>query len=200
MLAGSTLVLALLPAAPIVAHATEWEIDPMHTNVQFIVRHMMISNVRGEFTKTTGKISSDGKDPNAVKIEAVIDASSLNTRVGQRDAHLKSPDFLDVQKFPTITFKSKKVEAAGEGKWKLTGGLTLHGVTRDVVLDVDGPTPEVTDPMGLKRVGASATTTISRKDFGITWNKALETGGVVVGDDLKIEIDLEAVKNTTSPS
>ena len=184
----------LLLATPRLARATEYQIDPSHTAVTFSVRHMMISNVRGEFEKTSGTITANGSDPNSVKIDVAIDAASVNTRVDRRDAHLKSPDFLDVGKYPTITFKSTKVEAAGSGKWKVSGNLTLHGVTKQVVLDVTGPTPEITDPMGNTRVGASATTTISRKDFGLTWNKTLESGGVLIGDDVAIQIDIEAVK------
>ena len=194
---GAITILAiglLLVAAPIVAHATDYTIDPSHTAVTFSVRHLMISNVRGEFEKTAGTISVNGTDPSSVKIDVTIDASSVNTRVDRRDAHLKSPDFLEVAKYPTITFKSTRVEAAGSGKWKVSGNLTLHGVTREVVLDVTGPTPEITDPMGSKRVGASATATISRKDFGLTWNKALDNGGVLVGDEVAIQIDVEAVK------
>ncbi len=196
---GAITILAiglLLAAAPILARATDYQIDPSHTAVTFSVRHLMISNVRGEFEKTAGTISVNGTDPSSVKINVTIDASSINTRVDRRDAHLKSPDFLEVDKYPTITFKSTRVEAAGSGKWKVTGDLTLHGVTKEVVLDVTGPTPEITDPMGAKRVGASATASISRKDFGLTWNKALESGGVVVGDQVDIQIDVEAVETT----
>ena len=184
----------LLAAAPLLARAADYDIDPSHTAGTFSVRHMMISNVRGEFEKTSGTISASGTDPNSVKIDVKIDASSVNTRVARRDAHLKSPDFLEVEKYPTMTFKSTKVEPAGSGKWKVTGDLTLHGVTKAVVLDVTGPTPEVTDPMGSTRVGASATATISRKDFGLNWNKALDSGGVLVGDEVDIQIDVEAVK------
>ncbi len=194
---GAVTILAiglLLVVAPLLARAAEYTIDPSHTAVTFSVRHMMISNVRGEFEKTSGTISANGTDPNSVKIDVTIDASSVNTRVNRRDAHLKSPDFLEVAKYPAITFKSTKVEPAGSGKWKVTGNLTLHGVTKEVVLDVTGPTPEITDPMGNKRVGASATATISRKDFGLTWNKALDNGGVLVGDEVAIQIDVEAVK------
>jgi len=196
---GAITILAiglLLVAAPILARATDYQIDPSHTAVTFSVRHLMISNVRGEFEKTAGTISVNGTDPSSVKINVTIDASSINTRVDRRDAHLKSPDFLEVDKYPTITFKSTRVVAAGSGKWKVTGDLTLHGVTKEVVLDVTGPTPEITDPMGAKRVGASATASISRKDFGLTWNKALESGGVVVGDEVDIQIDVEAVETT----
>jgi polyisoprenoid-binding protein YceI len=185
----------LLMTAPGWARADDWEIDPSHTAVQFSVRHMMISTVRGQFDKCAGKISANGSDPSSVKIDVTIDASSVNTRVAMRDHHLISPDFLDIGKYPTITFKSKKVEAAGADKWKVTGDLTLHGVTKEVVLDVSGPTAQITDPMGNKRVGASATTSISRKDFGLVWNKLVEGGGAVVSDEVDIEIDVEAVKS-----
>jgi len=184
----------LLFALPSMVFATEWQIDPAHTNVQFSVRHMMISNVRGDFNKVSGRVTSEGQNPATIEIEATIDASSIDTRVEMRDKDLKSPNFLDVEKYPTIEFKSKKIEANGTGKWKLTGDLTLHGVTKEVVLDVEGPTPAVKDPMGNTRVGATATTTLSRKDFGLNWNKALEAGGVIVGDDVQITIDVEAVQ------
>ncbi len=200
---GAITILAiglLVVAAPTLAHATDYKIDPSHTAVTFSVKHMMISNVRGEFEKLTGTISASGSDPNSVKIDVTIDASSINTRVDRRDAHLKSPDFLEVAKYPAITFKSTKVEAAGPSKWKVTGNLTIHGVTREVALDVIGPTPEIIDPMGSTRIGASATATISRKDFGLTWNKALESGGVVVGDEVDIQIDVEAVKTKAAAS
>jgi polyisoprenoid-binding protein YceI len=182
-----------LIAVPAAVFADTWQIDPAHTTVEFSVRHMMISNVKGRFDKVSGTIASDGNDPKSVVIEAVIDAASVDTRVDRRDQHLRSPEFLDVAKYPSITFKSKKVEPAGEGKWKLTGDLTLHGVTKAVVLDVDGPTPVIKDPMGNQRAGASATTKISRKDFGLTWNKLLEAGGAMVGDEVSISIDIEAV-------
>jgi polyisoprenoid-binding protein YceI len=186
--------IAITLAAPILAHADNWQIDPMHTSVEFTVRHMMISNVKGSFEKTSGTITIDGNDPTTAKIDATIDASSLNTRVERRDADLKSPNFLDVQKYPTITFKSTKVEAAGPGKWKVTGDLTLHGVTKPVVLEVESSGTPIHDPMGNTRAGASATTKINRKDFGLTYNKALETGGVMVGDEVAISIDVEAIK------
>lgn len=186
------LVVALAFAT--VARADTWQIDPAHTNVEFTVRHMMISNVKGQFQKTSGTITSNGNDPATAKIDATIDAASLNTRVDKRDAHLKSPAFLDVDKFPTITFKSTKVEAEGPNKWKVTGDLTLHGVTKPVVLEVEGSGATITDPMGNTRAGASATTKISRKDFGIMWNQPMETGGVIVGDEVAISIDVEAIK------
>ena len=186
--------IAISIALPILAHADTWQIDPAHTNVEFSVRHMMISNVKGQFQKTSGTIATSGTDPASAKIDATIDATSINTRVDKRDAHLKSPAFLDVDKFPTITFKSTKVEADGPGKWKVTGDLTLHGVTKPAVLEVESTGTPITDPMGNTRAGASATTKISRKDFGLTWNQPLETGGVMVGDEVAISIDVEAIK------
>jgi polyisoprenoid-binding protein YceI len=174
------------------AQAT-YQIDPAHTAAHFSVRHMMISNVRGEFTKVSGKIAWDAENPANSSIEAIIDAASVNTREPQRDGHLKSADFLDAEKFPTIEFRSLEV-AGGDGELKVTGHLTIHGVTRTAVLDVEGPTPETRDPWGNARIGASASTKINRKDYGLTWNSALETGGVLVGDEVKISIDLEALR------
>ena len=187
-------VIAFTLAAPVLVHADTWKIDPMHTSVEFTVRHMMISNVKGTFEKTSGTVTVDGADPTTAKIDAVIDASSINTRVEKRDADLKSPDFLDVAKYPSITFISTKVEAAGEGKWKVTGDLTLHGVTKPVILEVEGTGAPIKDPFGNTRAGASATAKINRKDFGLTYNKTLETGGVMVGDEVAITIDIEAIK------
>jgi len=186
--------IAMVVALPILAHADTWQIDPAHTNVEFTVRHMMISNVKGQFQKTSGTITVNGNDATSAKIDATIDASSIDTRVERRDADLKSPNFLDVEKYPTITFKSTKVEAAGPAKWKVTGDLTLHGVTKPLVLDVEGTGAPINDPMGNTRAGASATTKIKRSDFGLTWNKVLESGGVMVGDEVAISIDVEAIK------
>ncbi len=182
------------------AHATTWEFDPVHTNVQFSVRHMTITNVRGEFTKVSGKILSEGKDPGRIQIEATIDASSIDTRAPKRDKHLKSADFFDVEHYPTIVFKSKKAEPVAPGKWKLTGDLTIRGVTKEVVLDVEGPSEEVKDPKGNIRIGAHATTNINRKDFGLKWNMVLEGGGVLVGDNVAVAIDVEAVRQAESPA
>jgi polyisoprenoid-binding protein YceI len=186
--------LAIAIALPVLANADTWQIDPMHTSVEFTVRHMMISNVKGQFQKTTGTIVVDGNDPTSAKINATIDASSIDTRVERRDADLKSPNFLDVAKYPIITFKSTKVEAAGPGKWNVTGDLTLHGVTKPVVLEVESSGKPIQDPMGNTRAGASATTKINRSDFGLTYNKVLESGGVMVGDEIAISIDVEAIK------
>jgi polyisoprenoid-binding protein YceI len=185
---------AIAIALPVVANADAWQIDPAHTNVEFTVRHMMISNVKGQFQKTSGTITVDDNTPASAKIDATIDASSIDTRVEKRDAHLKSPDFLDVAKYPTITFKSTRVEPAGPGKWKVTGDLTLHGVTKPVVLVVEQSGEPIHDPMGNTRAGAFATTKIKRSDFGLTWNKVLESGGVMVGDEVAISIDVEAIK------
>ena len=189
----AAIAIILVAALPVLAHADTWQIDPAHTSVEFTVRHMMISNVKGVFQKTAGTITTNGNDPASAKIDATIDASSVDTRVEKRDAHLKSPDFLDVAKYPTITFKSTRVEAAGPNKWNVTGDLTLHGVTKPVVLVVEGSGAPI-QVMGKTRAGASATATINRSDFGLTWNKALDAGGVMVGDEVTISIDVEAVK------
>jgi polyisoprenoid-binding protein YceI len=149
---------------------------------------------QGLFTKVAGTITAKDSDPASVKVEATIDTSSIDTRSADRDADLKSANFLDVAKYPTMTFKSKKIEPAGPGKWKMVGDLTLHGVTKEVTLDVQGPTAPIKDPWGNTRAGASAATKINRKDFGLTWNKALETGGAVVGEEVTVSIDVEAVK------
>lgn len=178
------------------AQTSHWDIDPAHSVVEFSVRHMMVSNVRGEFTKLTGSLEGKGNDVTTAKISVTIDATSVSTREPKRDAHLSSPDFFDVAKYPALTFVSKNVEKAGEGKLKVTGDLTIHGITKEVVLDVEGPTPEMKDPWGGIRVGAHATTAINRKDFGLLWNKTLEAGGVLVGDEVAITIDVELVKKS----
>jgi polyisoprenoid-binding protein YceI len=177
--------------APGILHAASWEFDPDHTGVQFKVRHLMISSVRGEFEKVTGKIVYDEADVTKSTADITIETASINTRVAKRDEHLRSADFLDVAKYPTITFKSKRVEKAGDGTLKMTGDLTIRGVTKEVVLNVEGPTPAVKDPGGNYRVGGQATTRIDRRDFGLTWNKAIDGGGVVVGDEVEITIDVE---------
>ncbi|MGB7971652.1 MAG: YceI family protein [Candidatus Deferrimicrobiaceae bacterium] len=190
-LMGGAVLLSILPA---VAPAGTWELDPAHTSVQFKVRHMMVTNVRGDFEKVSGNVTYDEDDISRSSANITIDANSINTRVAKRDKHLKSPDFLDAEKHPLLVFRSKRVETAGEGRLKVTGDLTIRGVTREVVLDVEGPTPPVKDLQGKMRVGGSASTTINRKDFGLTWNKAIETGGVVVGDEVEITIDIELVR------
>jgi len=177
---------------------TTYEIDSAHSSAQFTVRHMMITNVRGGFSSIKGTAVYDAENPSASTVEATIDATTINTLDAQRDGHLKSADFLDVEKYPAITFKSTKVEYSGPGEGKITGDLTIHGVTKPVVLNVEGPSAEGKDPWGGTRVGASATTKIKRSDFGLTWNAALETGGIMVGDELKIEIDLQMIKGATA--
>lgn len=175
------------------AHASAWEIDGVHSAANFSVRHMMVSNVRGDFSKLTGTLNIDDKDITKSSVEATIDVNSINTREPKRDAHLKGPDFFDAAQFPTLTFKSKKVESLGSGKLKVTGDLTIHGVTKPVVFDVE-LSPEVKDPMGNLKRGATATTKINRKDFGLSWNKTLETGGVIIGEEVAITIDVELAK------
>jgi polyisoprenoid-binding protein YceI len=187
-----TLVLLAALAAPAFAQSS-WEIDPAHSNVQFGVRHMMISTVHGKFTKFTATATGDEKDAAHAGVQASIDVASIDTGDEKRDAHLKTADFFDAEKFPTITFKSTKVEAAGDRRFKLHGDLTMHGVTKPVVLDVEA-TPEVKGMRGETRAGARATTKINRKDFGISWSKSMDGGGVVVGDDVEVTIDVEAVK------
>ena len=183
----------LAVAAPALAESV-WDIDPAHTSVQFSIRHMMISNVRGEFTKVSGTVRGDEADPAHAQVEASIETSSIDTREPKRDEHLRSPDFLDVAKYPTMTFKSKKIEKTGDRRYKVTGDLTLHGMTREVVLDVEGPTAPMKDPRGSLRAGAEATAKINRQDFGIAWSKTLDGGGVMVGDEVAITIDVEGVK------
>ncbi len=174
---------------------TTWNFDSAHTHAQFSVRHMMITNVKGEFAGVTGQARFDGSNPESLAVEATIDVSTINTREPDRDKHLKSADFFNVEKYPALTFKSKRTENGPNGL-KLIGDLTIHGTTREVTLAVDGPTPPVKDPWGLTRVGASATTKINRKDFGLTWNQALEAGGVLVGDEVKISLEVELVAQT----
>jgi polyisoprenoid-binding protein YceI len=185
-------LLSLVPAAALAATST-WNVDPSHSQVGFTVRHLVISNVRGEFEKYKGTVVVDDADVTKSTVEATIDASTIDTQVPDRDAHLKSPDFLDVAKYPSITFKSTKVAKAGRDELKVTGDLTLKGVTKPVVLDVT-TTPEVKGMMGEFRRGFSATTKISRKEFGLNWNKAVEAGPVV-GDEVKISLELELVKD-----
>lgn len=183
--------LSLAPSAA--AQTSTWNIDPAHSTAQFTVRHMAISNVSGSFTKVTGSVVLNEKDITQSQVNAVIDAASIDTRVPDRDKDLRSANFLDVEKYPTLEFKSKRIVNSG-GKLQLIGDLTLHGTTREVTLDVDGPTPELTDPWGNARRGFSASTTINRKDFGVVWNNTLKTGEAVVGDNVKIQIDIELVK------
>lgn len=177
---------------------TIYEIDPAHSSAQFTIRHLMISNVRGDFKSVKGTVVYDPENLGDSSIQAEIDVNSLNTRDDKRDAHVKSADFFNVEKYPSILFKSRKVERAGDDEFKVTGDLTILGVTKEVVLKVEGPSEEAKDPWGNLRVGASATTKIKRSDFGLTWNAALETGGVMLGDDVKIELDVELIKSKSA--
>jgi len=177
-----------------VAQQTTWQIDPAHSAAQFSVRHMMVSTIRGTFEKLSGTVLWDGKDITTGSVEATIETASVTTREPKRDAHLKSADFFDAEKFPTLTFKSAKIEPAGPDRAKMTGDLTIRGVTRRAVFDVEGPTPAIKDPYGNLRVGATATTKINRQDFGVSWNGVLDAGGVVVGDEVTITIDMEIVR------
>ena len=197
-LARMTVTAALAAALSLQASAaTEtWQIDPNHSAAQFAVRHLGLSTVRGAFTKVSGAVNFDDKDVTKSSVEVSIDADSIDTRVANRDKDLRSERFFDVAKYPTITFKSKKVEQVSPGKLKVTGDLTIHGVTKEAVLDVDGPSNPVKDPWGNQRTAASATTKVNRQDFGVKWNATMDNGGVVVGDDVAITIDVEMVQHT----
>jgi len=180
--------------APVSAMAADYDLDPAHSQVGFSVKHMVISTVRGEFGKVSGTVTYDAKKPAATVIDVTIDATSISTHEDNRDTHLKGADFFDVEKNATITFKSKKVDAAGKGKLKVVGDLTLHGVTKSVTLTVTGPSAEIKSPFGKTVMAASATATVNRKDFGMTWNKAMDSGGLLVGEDVTIDINAELVK------
>ncbi len=171
-----------------------WQIDPSHSRAHFSVRHMMVANVRGEFAKVSGTVRLDSSDVTRSVVEAAVDTASISTGDAQRDAHLKSPDFFDVEIYPAIQFRSTQIVQKGAGELAVTGDLTLHGVTRPVVLDVEMEDLELKDPWGNIKRGATATTKINRKDFGLAWNVVLETGGFVVGDEIKITLDVELVK------
>jgi polyisoprenoid-binding protein YceI len=190
----SALALSGALSIPAAAASSTWQIDPNHSAAQFAVRHLAISTVRGAFTKVSGTVQFDDKDISKSSVEVTIQAASVDTRVADRDKDLRSDHFLDVEKYPTLTFKSTKVEQAEPGKLKVTGDLTIHGVTKQVVLDVEGPTAPVKDPWGNQRAAANATTKINRQDFGVKWNAKMDNGGVVVGDDVAIVIDVEIVQ------
>jgi polyisoprenoid-binding protein YceI len=177
------------PSAELVRYA----LDATHSHLGFSVRHMMIANVRGEFTKLAGEVAYDAKRPEATRLEVTVDASSINTREEKRDAHLKSADFLDVEQFPNLVFSSTSARQNGAGL-EVTGNLTIHGVTREVTLTVEDLTPEFVDPYGNRRLGAAARTKIKRSDFGMRWNAALEAGGVLVGDEISIQVEVELIR------
>lgn len=196
LMAAPALVLAV--AAATTAQPATWQIDPVHSTASFAVRHMMVTTVRGTFQKLSGTVQYDGKDIKSIAAQATIDVASIDTREPKRDEHLRSADFFDAAKFPAITFVSKRVEPKGAGRFALVGDITIKGVTREVVLDVEGPTPEVKDPGGNIRIGASATTRINRQDFGVSWNRALDAGGVVVGDEVSITLDLSMIRKAAA--
>jgi len=187
---GVIIVLVL----PGLVSASTWNIDPDHSNIGFKVRHLMVSNVKGSFDKYTATVELNEQDVTQSKVTATIDTSSVNTHVQKRDEDLRSANFFDVAKYPAMTFLSKKVVRTGDDHFTVTGDLTLHGVTREVVLDVEGMSHESKDPWGNIRRGATATAKINRKDFGLTWNAVLETGGVVVGDEVAILLEVEMIK------
>lgn len=172
---------------------TTWNIDPIHTHVQFSVRHVMVSNVKGVFAKSSGSATFDEADLTRSQIAIEIDVASLDTREPQRDAHLRSPDFLDVEKYPTIRFRSTAIARADDG-YRMTGDLTIHGVTKPITLGVEAPSPIAKDPWGNVRRGFEATGELNRKDFGLVWNQVLETGGVMVGEKVKINLEVELIQ------
>ena len=179
---------------PIFAYGSTWQIDPDHSSFQFKVRHLMVSNVKGDFTKVRGMVTIDEQNLNNLKVEITIDAASANTGHAKRDEHLRSADFFDVTKYPTITFVSMKIERTGANTLKVRGDLIIRGVTKEITVDVEGPTAEVKDPGGNFRRGATATAKINRQDFGIMWNRVLDTGGVVVSDEVNIYVEVELIK------
>jgi polyisoprenoid-binding protein YceI len=169
-------------------------LDGSHSQAQFKVRHMMISNVTGEFKTINGTFQYNPNDPKLNHVDITIDAASIDTRDTNRDTHLKSADFFDVENYPNLTFSSKKFEKSGEGEYKVTGDLTIRGITNEVILNVEGPSDEIKDPWGNSRIGVTATTKINRKDFGLHWNVALEAGGFLVSDEIRISIEAEFTK------
>jgi polyisoprenoid-binding protein YceI len=173
---------------------TTWNLDPVHSVAEFKVKHMRISNVKGQFATVTGVLTLDEADQANSRVEASIEAASINTCDAQRDTHLKSEDFFHVEKFPTLSFKSTRITRTGNGELTVAGDLAIRGVTRNVVFTVEGPTPPAKDPWGNTRLGLSATTRINRKEFGLTWNAALETGSILVGDEVTITLDVQSVK------
>ncbi|HEY2860071.1 MAG TPA: YceI family protein [Terracidiphilus sp.] len=173
------------------ASTITWKLDPAHSSADFKVKHMMISHVKGSFSGLSGTLIEDKADPTRNSVEATVDISTLSTGDAQRDAHLKSADFFDQEQYPVMTFKSTAVEKTGDEEFRVTGDLSLHGVTKSVTFAVEGPSAPGKDPWGNTRIGISATTKINRKDFGLSWNAALETGGILVGEDVQINIEAQ---------
>ncbi len=191
LLIGSLLIVL---GIPVFVYGATYQIDPDHSNFQFKVRHMTVSNVKGEFKKVRGVVQINEKDMAGLRVEVDIDAASVNTDHAKRDDHLRSEDFFYVTKYPAITFVSKRVTRVDENRVRVIGDLTMRGVTKEIIVDVEGPTPEVKDPGGNIRRGATGTAKINRKDFGISWHKVLDNGGVVVGDEVTISVEVELVK------
>ncbi len=187
----TTTTLATAPAA-----RTTWTLDPQHLHVGFAVRHLMISTVKGHFSGVAGVVTVAGDDFATASVEATIDVATIHTRDAQRDAHLRSADFLDAERFPSMTFKSRRVQKVAEGRYSLEGDISIHGVTRPVTLDVESE-GFGRDPWGNDRAGFTLTGTINRRDFGLTWNQALEAGGVLVGDEVKLALDVELIRQAT---
>jgi polyisoprenoid-binding protein YceI len=193
-LTNKLLLTTLLVLSPLSAQEGNWRIDPLHSLAQFSVRHMMISTVRGQFGGVKGTIKYDPQNPAAATVEATIDCTTINTGEPKRDNDLKGEEFFDVKKYPAMKFKSKRVDVAGPGKLKVTGDLTINAVTRQVVLDLEGPTAPIKDTQGRQKIGVSATAKVSRKEFGILYNPVLETGGVAVSDEVSIVLDIELIR------
>jgi polyisoprenoid-binding protein YceI len=194
LLAGSFLVLS-----PALALASTWDIDPAHSTVEFSVRHMMVTTVKGQFQKVKGTLELDEKDPTKSTVEVSIETASIDTREAKRDAHMKSAEFFDAVKFPALTFKSTEIEKAGKGKFRVTGDLTMHGIAKPVVLMVEGPSAPMKDPFGRTVRGVMATGRLDRKDWGMAWNKALDTGGVLVSDEVKLDVNAELAERPATP-
>ena len=185
------IVLSVALLVPINVIAATYTLDPSHTNIGFKVKHLMIANVKGSFEKFKGTVTIDEKDVTRSKVNVTVEVASINTNIAKRDEHLRSGDFFDVAKYPVMTFESTKVERAGADTLKVTGNLTIKGVTKQVVLAVEGPSGEIKTPQGVAKRGASAAAAINRQDFGVSWNRALDAGGVLVGDEVQISIDAE---------
>ncbi len=177
-----------------ISKQTQWQIDPAHSAAHFSVRHLMISNVRGEFGKISGNVTLDSSDLTKSTLEVSIETASIDTREPQRDEHLRSADFFDVANHPAITFRSTRITTTGSDRFKVTGDLTIRGVSREATFDVEGPTSAIKDPWGNIRTGVTASTKINRKDFGLVWNALIEGGGVVVGDEVSITFDGELIQ------
>jgi polyisoprenoid-binding protein YceI len=189
--------ITLLSAFALHAQAVSWHIDPQHSSAQFSVKHMMISTVRGQFGGVKGNVVYDPKNPTSATVEATIDCSTVFTGEPKRDAQLKTAEFFDVKNYPVMKFQSKRVEAGGAGKLKVTGELTINAQTHQVVLELDEPSGVIKDDKGREKIGVSGVTKISRKEFGILYNPILETGGVAVSDEVSIVLEIELIKGSS---